>query len=58
MCRPKQYGGMGFRNLYDFNRALLAKQVWRMIYDQSSLMTQVLKARYFKNDDIMTAQLG
>ncbi|XP_073041676.1 uncharacterized protein [Primulina eburnea] len=58
MCRPKQYGGMGFRSLLAFNRALLAKQVWRIISDPSSLMAQVLKARYFKFDDIMTAQLG
>ncbi|XP_073042054.1 uncharacterized protein [Primulina eburnea] len=58
MCRPKQFGGMGFRSLLAFNRALLAKQVWRIINYPSSLMAQVLKARYFKYDDIMTAQLG
>ncbi|XP_073305819.1 uncharacterized protein [Primulina huaijiensis] len=58
MCKPKQYGGMGFRSLLDFNRALLAKQVWRIICDPASLMAKILKARYFRHGDILTAQLG
>lgn len=58
LCKPKQFGGMGFRSLCEFNKALLAKQVWRIIRDPTSLLTQVLKSRYFKNVDILEAQLG
>ncbi|XP_075504621.1 uncharacterized protein LOC142542059 [Primulina tabacum] len=58
LCKPKQYRGMGFRSLLDFNRALLAKQVWRIICDPASLMAKILKARYFRHGDILTAQLG
>ncbi|XP_073153992.1 uncharacterized mitochondrial protein AtMg00310-like [Henckelia pumila] len=53
-----QFGGMGFRRLLDFNRALLAKQVWRIIREPNSLKAKVLKARYFKHVDFMDASLG
>lgn len=49
MGRPKRDRGIGFRNLKDFNIALLAKQCWRLIHDPDSLWAQVLKERYFLN---------
>lgn len=56
--KVKDEGGLGFRNLSHLNKALLAKQVWRIMANPNSLVARILKARYFKHTDIMEATLG
>ena len=58
MCTPKKDGGLGFRNLKAFNKALLAKQGWRLQTNTHSLLHRVFKARYFPNHDFLHAELG
>ena len=58
MCKSKLEGGMGFRDLYDFNLAMLAKQGWRMLENPASLMVRMYKVRYFPNGDILNASIG
>lgn len=55
--KVKDEGGLGFRNLSHLNKALLAKQVWRIMANPNSLVARILKARYFKHTDIMEATL-
>lgn len=38
--------------------AMLAKQRWRVMNEDSSLLHQVLKAKYFPTTDFRNAQLG
>ena len=42
LCRRKVEGGLGFRDMEAFNKALLAKQFWRLITQPSSLVNRVL----------------
>ncbi|XP_075498859.1 uncharacterized protein LOC142537187 [Primulina tabacum] len=58
LCNPKSMDGLGYRRLSAFNKALVAKQIWRIIQRPHSLLTRFLKARYFKDTDIMMAGLG
>jgi hypothetical protein len=43
----KAHGGMGFRDLCNFNSALLAKQIWRLWKFPGSLIANIMKAKYY-----------
>ncbi|KAL0453911.1 UNVERIFIED_CONTAM: putative mitochondrial protein [Sesamum latifolium] len=48
---------MGFRQLHLFNLAMLAKQWWRLWRSPKTLLSRVLRARYFPSGDIFQASL-
>jgi hypothetical protein len=46
ICQPLKSGGLGFRNLILFNRALLGKWLWRYGKEEDALWRQVICSRY------------
>ncbi|XP_019183755.1 PREDICTED: uncharacterized protein LOC109178674 [Ipomoea nil] len=58
LCEPKKKGGLGFKKLHDFNLALLAKQGWRIMAHPDTLVSRVMKAKYFPKTEFLEAQIG
>jgi ribonuclease HI len=58
MGKSKSKGGMGFRDLISFNKALLAKQCWRLVQYPDSLAALIIKEKYFPRGEFLSAKLG
>ena len=49
LCSSKDDGGLGFKDLTDFNTAMFGKQFWRLIDKPNTLFSCVFKGMYFRN---------
>jgi hypothetical protein len=54
----KEWGGMGFRNIYGFNLAMLGKQGSNLLTNSDAMVSKVFKAKYFPNGNFLGASLG
>lgn len=52
----RKEGGLGIRDMYAFNKALLAKQAWRLMTCPTTLLARVYKAKYYRKVDFMEAE--
>ena len=49
VCINKDEGGLGFKDITDFNTRMLGKQLWRLIEKPNTLFSRVFKGRYYRN---------
>lgn len=54
----KSKGGLGFRDLVIFNKALSAKQGWLLLMSPESITVRIIKANYYPNCSILKAPVG
>lgn len=57
LCKLKEFGGLGFSIFGNFNKALLAKQGWRLLKRSDSFVARVIKASYYPNSDFLSPNL-
>lgn len=58
MCGLKGRGGLGVKDLKNFNTVMLAKQGWRIMNNINPLVTEIMEARYFPHFEFLCASLG
>lgn len=58
MCTQTKSDGFGFCNLKAYDLAMLAKQDWKLIPTSNTLLSRLLKDKYFPNKGLMETSLG
>jgi hypothetical protein len=53
LTMPKEFGGVGFRDLYLLNQAMPARQCWRIVSNPSSLCSRLLKSIYYPRGNFL-----
>ncbi|KAL4182427.1 hypothetical protein AMTRI_Chr11g93310 [Amborella trichopoda] len=56
VCLPVAEGGLGVRDMADFNIAGMMKLAWRIFENPSTLLARFFKHRYFRNSSIWEAE--
>lgn len=56
MVKPKDMGGLGFRDIQAFNHALLAKIGWRLLTKPDCLLAKVLLGKYCHKSSFLRTQ--
>ncbi|XP_026378591.1 uncharacterized protein LOC113273032 [Papaver somniferum] len=51
--KPKELGGLEFKNMEIFNMAMLTKIAWRLVSEPDSLWSSTMKASHYPNTEII-----
>lgn len=58
MSRAKSEGGLGFKEINCFNKALLANQAWRALKNLQALWVRIMKAIHYPYTNFLDAKKG
>lgn len=58
VSKGKGAGGLGFRNFHLFNKALVAKQCWKLLSEPDFFWATFIKSVYYPNCSFLEAKLG
>jgi len=50
---PKISGGLGIKNIYIMNKAFQMKLIWKLLVENNSLFSKVMKAKYYPNSSLL-----
>lgn len=53
----KEFSGLGFCHLHDFNLSMLGKQGWKVSTNEDAIVTKVFKVKYFSNRSFLDVPL-
>ena len=56
VCAPLDEGGLGLRELQDFNQALILKVVWQLVSNKDKLWVHIMRAKYYPRAGIWAVQ--
>lgn len=52
LSKPKNQGGLGIKKFGLMNKAMIAKQYWRICKNPNLLVSKILKSKYCLNEDL------
>lgn len=58
VAKKKSLGGLGFKEIIDFNLAMLAKVGWRLICNPDSILAKLLHVKYYPDTSFLDASVG
>ena len=58
LCKEKELGGLGFKDIEKFNQSLLAKQAWRVWSEPNPLLSRLLRQCYFSHSSFLDCSVG
>jgi hypothetical protein len=58
ICLPKHEGGLGFRQMHEFNLSLITKLGWKMITKTNCQWVEQLQNKYIKYGDFLSSPIS